>query len=57
MNCRDFCFWLHGYIELGGELTPDKIQIIKDHLGLVFKKETPIFGGQEPFSTDMHKTF
>lgn len=42
MTAESFCFWLQGYFELGGEnLSPQQVQIIKDHLALVFKKETP----------------
>ena len=45
MNSRDFCFWLQGYFELvetnNSKLTKSQIQVIQDHLKLVFKKETP----------------
>jgi hypothetical protein len=42
---ENFCFWIQGYFEINGpsnELTPIQVQIIKDHLALVFKKETPV---------------
>ena len=44
MKPQDFCTWLQGYIELGGS-TPDEAQweMIKEHLQLVFKKETSSF--------------
>lgn len=42
MSPENFCFWLQGYFELGGEnLSPQQVQIIKDHLALVFNKVTP----------------
>ena len=41
MTTTEFCYWLNGHIELGGE-RPSEAQwnIIKEHLGLVFKKVT-----------------
>lgn len=43
MEERDFVFWLNGFLELENPKTLDKrqTQIIKDHLKLVFQKETP----------------
>lgn len=44
MGTRDFCLWLHGYLELTPEykgLSAEQVKIIEDHLDLVFKKETP----------------
>lgn len=45
MNEREFCYWLQGFFELSGEdvvdLSAEQVQIIKDHLSLVFKKVTP----------------
>ena len=43
MNEREFCYWLQGYFELTRTktLTLAQIQIIKDHLNLVFNKITP----------------
>jgi hypothetical protein len=41
---KSFCYWLQGYFELGGEnLSPQQVQIIKDHLALVFNKVTPSY--------------
>jgi hypothetical protein len=44
MNEREFCYWLQGFFELGGqdvvELSAEQVQIIEDHLALVFKKVT-----------------
>jgi hypothetical protein len=43
MNAEQFCYWLKGSFELAGMTQIDQVQvqIIKDHLNLVFKKETP----------------
>lgn len=43
MTERDFVYWLQGYLEISGsnEITPEQIQIIKDHIKLVLTKVTP----------------
>ncbi len=44
MNERDFCYWLKGFFELSEKesgINSNQVKIIKDHLELVFKKETP----------------
>ena len=44
MSPENFCYWLQGMIELreGNDgLTIRQVQIIQDHLGLVFNKVTP----------------
>ena len=43
MTPRDFCYWLQGFFEINNPITIDPIEldIIKDHLKLVFRKETP----------------
>lgn len=43
MNSEQFCYWLQGALELGGAkyLTAQQVQVIQDHLDLVFKKVTP----------------
>lgn len=43
MNTEQFCYWLQGLFEVGNIKTLDEtqVQIIKDHLNLVFKKTTP----------------
>ena len=44
MTAENFAFWLQGYFELGGEnLSPQQVQVIKDHLALVFNKVTPSY--------------
>ena len=43
MNTQDFCYWLQGYFELSQideGLSTEQVVVIKEHLQLVFKKET-----------------
>jgi hypothetical protein len=42
MDETAFCYWLNGFFEISGseELTSDQVKVIKEHLKLVFKKET-----------------
>jgi hypothetical protein len=44
MQSRDFCYWLQGYFEIAGTaesegLTPERVQMVRKHLDLVFKHE------------------
>ena len=41
MNTVDFCFWLQGYFEISEskEISEKQVEIIKNHLNLVFKHE------------------
>lgn len=43
MNAEMFAYWLQGFVELTQTPQPSEAQwqAIKDHLQLVFKKETP----------------
>ena len=44
MRPQDFTYWLQGFFELSDQnvtLDDRQMQTIKDHLALVFKKETP----------------
>lgn len=42
MTPENFTYWLQGFAEVHKEApTPEQWSIIKDHLQLVFKKETP----------------
>lgn len=43
MNAEQFTMWLHGFFEISEseELSKKQVQIIKDHLDLLFCKETP----------------
>lgn len=51
MTSNDFCYWLNGFFELsnGTTLTDEQVSIIKDHLKLVFKKETPTYYPPQTF--------
>lgn len=42
MNAEQFCYWFQGFLELtkGSQLEQDQIKVIKEHLELVFAKET-----------------
>lgn len=44
MGTQDFCYWLQGFFELTGQdkLDETQVKMIKEHLALVFKKETTI---------------
>lgn len=43
MSERDFIYWLQGALEIMDpkQLDEKQIQVIKDHIALVLKKETP----------------
>ena len=43
MTAEQFVYWLQGFMEINDpdRIGPKETQIIKDHLALVFKKETP----------------
>lgn len=43
MTAEQFTYWLQGFMEMGQptELNANQVQIIKDHLKLVFDKQTP----------------
>ncbi len=50
MSPENFVYWLNGFFELcGGDrvatLTQDQVSMIRDHLALVLKKETPSYAG------------
>lgn len=44
MTPENFVYWLNGCLELGNPetLNAQQIQVIKDHIALVLKKETPM---------------
>ena len=43
MDSTQFVYWLNGFIELSGgaAISEEQVKIIKDHISLVLKKETP----------------
>lgn len=43
MTAEQFTYWLQGFMEINDpdRISPIETKIIKDHLALVFKKETP----------------
>jgi dihydroorotate dehydrogenase len=43
MKSENFCYWLRGFFELTNnkELSEQQVQMIKNHLALVFVKVTP----------------
>jgi hypothetical protein len=43
MTTEQFTYWLQGFMEVANPATLDEkqTQIIKDHLALVFEKQTP----------------
>lgn len=49
MTPEQFCYWLQGHFELAEGTTLSETQVlkIKNHLQLVFKKETPDRASQE----------
>ena len=59
MKSRDFCYWLQGLLEVANPetLTKEQIQIIKNHLNMVFHHEIdPTFGDkkQQEALTQLH---
>jgi hypothetical protein len=50
MNAQEFVFWLQGYFEISGAKTlgEKEVQIVKDHLNLVFEKKTPQYWTNYP---------
>jgi len=44
MDAINFVYWMQGFLELGDikkGMTPEQIQIVKDHIALVLHKVTP----------------
>lgn len=47
MNSEQFAYWLQGFLEISDvkKLDEKQLQIIRDHLKLVFNKQTPSYPG------------
>lgn len=43
MSPNDFCYWLQGFFEISGAktLSENELQVVRDHLSVVFEKRTP----------------
>ncbi|WP_028627675.1 hypothetical protein [Metapseudomonas resinovorans] len=49
MTPEQFAYWLQGFAELNPQApTAEQWRAIRDHLNLVFKKETPVRIGPTP---------
>lgn len=57
MTTEQFCYWMQGFFEISNpkELNAKQIQIIQDHLNLVFNKKT-LDRNQEPEKKDILDT-
>ena len=55
MTPENFAYWLKGWVELQNptEITKEQLQIIQDHLNLVFRKETPQYEEAKYFDPPM----
>lgn len=47
MTAEQFTYWLNGFFELSGATTlnEQQVKIVRDHIALVMKKETPQYTG------------
>lgn len=60
MTSREFCYWLQGYMELADSaivtgMSGQQIQVIKNHLNLVFHHEIdPSYGGDPKKMQSIH---
>lgn len=57
MTPEQFAYWLQGFSEINGTAppTPEQWRIIKDHLQLVFKKETSLYDWQLDIIKEMNR--
>ena len=57
MTSRDFAFWCQGFFELtdAKTLTETQVQMIKNHLNLVFKHEIDPAMGNEEHQVELNK--
>jgi len=59
MTAEQFTYWLQGFMELTSmnHLEPNQFQIIKDHLKLVFDKQTPDRSRPKPTLPDIARPY
>jgi hypothetical protein len=57
MTSRDFCYWLQGYFEVSGDanVSPERTEMIKKHLNLVFKHEIDPSMGNEAHQNTLNE--
>ena len=53
MTPENFVYWLQGFLEIQGpdSINQQQVEIIKDHVALVLKKETPKRQGLQKVNT------
>jgi hypothetical protein len=58
MTTEQFTYWLQGFMEVANPTTLDEVQVqqIKDHLNLVFDKQTPSITISTPNWQEPHRT-
>lgn len=62
MTPENFCYWLQGWFELNQTIdhrngaTPETLQVMQDHLALVFNKVTPERDQETPYSDEKWPT-
>lgn len=61
MTSRDFCYWLQGWFELNGTIdhregaTKETLEMIQNHLSLVFKHEIDPSMGNAAHQKELNK--
>jgi len=57
MQSRDFAYWLQGFFEISetNQLTEKQVQVIKNHLNLVFVHEIDPSMGDEQHQTKLNQ--
>ncbi len=63
MKARDFCYWLQGYFEILGAAPDDvvgnldekRVEVIKNHLAIVFKHEIDPSNGTPEHNKELAK--